>query len=157
MNCIQEGLIDSKYFQKTTERLSQADGKKLSIKYKVPNVHICNNGFCLQTTFVLIKNLSSKVILGNPFLALLYPFIVTEKGITSKILDHEVTFPFYYPPFTKDIQALKHVSIHKEIYQLQQEKLYRKKQHLQFLQKEITYKIIEEKIQEPTCQNDYGI
>ena len=46
------------------------------------------------------------------------------------------------------------MSIHKEIYHLQQDKLYRKKQHLQFLQKEMIYKTIEEKIQEPTCQND---
>ena len=46
------------------------------------------------------------------------------------------------------------MSIHKEIYKLQQDKLSRKKLHLQFLQKEILYKTIEESLQSPSCQND---
>ena len=69
MNCIQEGLIPLKYYEKSSERLIQANGEKLIINYKIPNVHICNDGVCFKTIFVLIKDLSSKVILRNPFMA----------------------------------------------------------------------------------------
>ena len=36
------------------------------INYKILNVHICNDRICFETIFILIKDLSSKVILGNP-------------------------------------------------------------------------------------------
>ena len=72
MNCIQEGLIPLKYYEKSSERLTQANGEKLIINYKIPNVHICNDGICFETVFVLIKDLSSKIILGNPFMTLLF-------------------------------------------------------------------------------------
>ena len=39
---------------------------------------------CLKTTFV--KDLTSKVILGNPFMALIYPFRTSEEGISTEIL-----------------------------------------------------------------------
>ena len=70
MNCIQEGLIPLKYYEKSSERLTQANGEKLIINYKIPNVHICNGGICFETIFVLIKDFSSKIILGNPFMTL---------------------------------------------------------------------------------------
>ena len=41
MNCIQEGLIPLKYYEKSSERLTQANGEKLIINYKIPSVHIC--------------------------------------------------------------------------------------------------------------------
>ena len=66
MNCIQEGLIPLKYYEKSSERLTQANGEKLIINYKIPNVHICNDGICFEIVFVLIKDLSSKIILGIP-------------------------------------------------------------------------------------------
>ena len=69
MNCIQEGLIPLKYYEKSSERLTQANGENLIINYKLLNVYICNDGVCFETVFVLIKNLSSKIILGNPFMA----------------------------------------------------------------------------------------
>ena len=62
MNCKQEGLIPLKYYEKSSERLTQANGEKLIINYKIPNVHICNDGICFETVFVLIKDLSSKKI-----------------------------------------------------------------------------------------------
>ena len=43
MNCIREGLIPLKYYEKSSERLTQADGEKLIINYKIPSVHICND------------------------------------------------------------------------------------------------------------------
>ena len=85
MNCIQEGLIPLKYYEKPSERLTQANGEKLIINYKIPNVHICNDEICFETFFVLIKNLYSKVILGNPFMALLYPFLTTNEGIKTNV------------------------------------------------------------------------
>ena len=34
-NCIQEGLIPTKYYEKTTEKLSQASGTSLNIEFKL--------------------------------------------------------------------------------------------------------------------------
>ena len=48
MNCIQQGLIPLKYYEKSSERLTQANGEKLIINYKIPNVHICNDEICLK-------------------------------------------------------------------------------------------------------------
>ena len=63
MNCIQEGLISLKYYERLSERLTQILNYKLLNVYKLPNVHAC-----FETIF---KDLSSKVILRNPFMALL--------------------------------------------------------------------------------------
>ena len=73
---------------------------------------------CIQEgliPFFLTDKLSSKVILGNPFLALLYPFFMTENGICTNILETEVFFKFLLPPFPKDIHLLKEISISKDI------------------------------------------
>ena len=71
MNCIQEGLIPSKYYESTTDRLTQANGDRLKISNKLTKTYIYNNGINFKTPFFLIDKLYSKVILGNPFLALL--------------------------------------------------------------------------------------
>jgi hypothetical protein len=55
MNCIQERIIPTKYYEKTTEKSHQASGAKLNIKYKIPNANICNDGICFKTTFILVK------------------------------------------------------------------------------------------------------
>ena len=70
MNCIQERLIPSKYYGQYCERLIQANGEEL-INYELPNVYICNKGIC----FEVIKDLSSKVVLRNSFMILIYPFL----------------------------------------------------------------------------------
>ena len=51
MNCIQEGLIPLKYYEKSSERLTQANGEKLIINDKIPNVHIGNDRICFETVF----------------------------------------------------------------------------------------------------------
>ena len=84
-NCIQEGLIPLKYNKKLSERLIQANGENLIIN-KIPNVHICHDGIYFETAFALIKDLPSKIILGTPFMALLYPFLVTDEGIKTNVL-----------------------------------------------------------------------
>ena len=52
MNCIQEGLIPLKYYEKSSERLTQANGENLIIN-KIPNAHICHDGICFEIVFVL--------------------------------------------------------------------------------------------------------
>ena len=115
MNCIQEGLIRLKYNEKSSKRLTQANGENLIIIYKIPYAHICNDGVCFETVFVLIKDLSSKIILGNPFIALLYPFLTTAEGIKTNVLGKEILFKFILPPIPKEIYSLDNISIIKEI------------------------------------------
>ena len=92
MNCIQEGLIPSKYYESTIDILTQANGDKLKISNKLTKTYIYNNGINFRTPFFLAEKLSSKVILGNPFLALLYPFFMTDNGICTNILETEIFF-----------------------------------------------------------------
>jgi hypothetical protein len=75
-------MIPSKYYFKTTEHLSPANSSKMHIEYKLSIAYVSQNSVCFKTSFVLIKNLpNSQVILGNPFLCLLYPFITDSKGL----------------------------------------------------------------------------
>ncbi|KAG5573150.1 hypothetical protein H5410_062916 [Solanum commersonii] len=41
LNCIQERLIPSRYFHKTTHSLKSANGSKLNIEFKLPKAFIC--------------------------------------------------------------------------------------------------------------------
>ena len=125
MNCIQERFIPLKCYEKSSERLTQANGEKLIINYKIPNIHICNDGVCFETIFALIKDLSSKIILGNPFMALLYPFLTTDEGIKTNVLGKDMLFKFILLPILKEIYSLDNNSIIKEI---DKERIYRKKQ-----------------------------
>ena len=68
MNCIQEGLIPSKYFEKSTERLASANSSQMKIKYQLNNAHVCHDNVCFKIPSVFIKNLTDKVILGLPFI-----------------------------------------------------------------------------------------
>jgi hypothetical protein len=43
LNCIQEGLILTKYFEKSTEILNSANGSKMHIKYEINNAHVCKD------------------------------------------------------------------------------------------------------------------
>ena len=40
MNYIQEGLIPSKYFEKSIERLVSANSTQMKIKYELNNAHV---------------------------------------------------------------------------------------------------------------------
>ena len=50
--------------------------------------------FLLYAPFLLTDGLSSEVIWGNLFLALLYPFSTTDSGISTNICETEVFFEF---------------------------------------------------------------
>lgn len=56
-----------------------------------------------KTTFVLVKDLTSKAVLINPFMALLYPFQPSEEDISIEILGQKVLFKFIVPPTKKEV------------------------------------------------------
>lgn len=104
---IREGLIATKYFEKTKEEFSSTSGSQLQIKYKLSNAKICNNNLCFRNTFILIKNLAKGIILGTPFLTQIYLFIVDSKGIHTILLGEAITFAFTTSPSLKEINTLK--------------------------------------------------
>ena len=109
MNFLQEELIPFKYHEKSSETLIQANGEKLI--NKIPNAHICHDGIYFETVFALIKDLPSKIILGTPFMALLYPFLVTDKGIKTNVLGKYIFFRFIIPLVLKEKHSSKKVTI----------------------------------------------
>ncbi|KAL4602868.1 hypothetical protein ACB092_10G084100 [Castanea dentata] len=60
VNCIKEGLIPSKYFEKSTERLVSANGTKMKIRYELNNAHICYDNVCFKIPSVLVENMTDK-------------------------------------------------------------------------------------------------
>ncbi|GAV79402.1 hypothetical protein CFOL_v3_22867, partial [Cephalotus follicularis] len=84
MNCIQEGLILTKFFEKTKQRLYTANSENLSVKFKISDIHICNDDICIKQTFILVKDLDIGIILGQPFLEVIKPFKIKNEGITTK-------------------------------------------------------------------------
>jgi hypothetical protein len=105
---------------------------------------------CIKTTFILVKDITSKVILGNPFIALLYPIKeISKKGLTTQILGQKITFPFILPPMTRDINLLKQMSFCNEINLIYKSKIARKEKHLMFLKQDLEYKKIEEQLESP--------
>ncbi|GAV88272.1 hypothetical protein CFOL_v3_31695 [Cephalotus follicularis] len=114
MNCIQEGLIPTKYFEKTKQKLSTANGENLRVNFKVTDVHICNEGICIKQSFILVKDLDIGIILGQPFLEIIKPFKVTNEGITTKLFQNKILFTFNEKPITNDINLLKTFSLFKE-------------------------------------------
>ncbi|GAV87565.1 hypothetical protein CFOL_v3_30991 [Cephalotus follicularis] len=114
MNCIQEGLIPTKYFEKTKHRLSTANGENHRVKFKISDAHICNEGICIKQSFILVKDLDIGIILGQPFLEIIKPFKVKTKGITTKLFQRKILFAFNEKSITKDINLLKTFSLFKE-------------------------------------------
>ena len=55
MNCIQEGIIPTQYYEKTGQKLFSTDRSKLEIGYKLQNIHVCQNKYCFRTQFILYK------------------------------------------------------------------------------------------------------
>ncbi|KAA0052109.1 Enzymatic polyprotein [Cucumis melo var. makuwa] len=146
-NVIQEGLVPSKYFEKTKESLSRASGNPLNIQFKLSRVHICKGDVCLVNTFILVKNLNEGIILGTPFLTQLYPFHVTDKGIVSRKFDKEITFEFTHPVTPKYIS-----NIEEEVRQFIN-RIARKEKHIEFLQDDIKACKVAIEIQKPLIQS----
>jgi hypothetical protein len=132
--------------------LHQASGTRLNIEYKIPNAHICNDGVCFKTTFILVKHITSRIILGNRFLALLDLFIKTEEGISTEIMGNKILVRFILPPMTKDINILKDISIFQEIHVISKQIRNRKEKQIMFLKQDLKHKRIEEQLKDPLLQ-----
>ncbi|GAV75258.1 hypothetical protein CFOL_v3_18737 [Cephalotus follicularis] len=137
MNCIQEGLIPIKYFEKTKQKLSTANGENL-------RVHICNGCICIKQSFILVKDLDIGIILGQPFLEIIKPFKVKNEGITTKLFEQKILFAFNEKPITKEINLLKTFSLFKEhCVNL----IKTKENHLYSMKQEVSNKKLENQLQ----------
>ena len=115
LNCIQEGIIPSKYFKKIRERLTSTSGGKMQIEFKIPKAHVCQDNTCFKTTFVFVKNMTDMVILGNSFMCLLYPFITDSEGITTHPFGELDKFKFLRSLEPRDISSLQEVFVSKTL------------------------------------------
>ena len=66
----------------------------MKIKYQLNNAHVCHDNVCFKIPFVLVKNLTDKVILGLHFINALYHFLVEHDGITTDPFGQKVKFEF---------------------------------------------------------------
>jgi hypothetical protein len=140
LNCIHEGLIPSRYFEKSTERLSSASGTKLQINYELNNIHVCQNNICFHIPSVLVKDMTDKVILRIPFIAMLYPFTAELDGMSTVKMGIPVKFHFA-SRFEIDVcqWSVNLISA--------------KTKHLNFLQQELKYKKISEQLTDKLIQS----
>nr|KYP72601.1 hypothetical protein KK1_005197 [Cajanus cajan] len=69
LNCLQEGIIPSKYYEKSSEKVLSANNSYMKINYKLSSAKICKNKICYEASFVLVKNMNIPCILGTPFLS----------------------------------------------------------------------------------------
>jgi hypothetical protein len=113
----------------------------MRIQYETNNAHVCQDNVCLKTPFVLVKNMTDKVILGLPFIHLLYPFITEEDGITTSPLRQPVKFKFLNKLEQNDINLLKENLISKSICFIHNER-----QHLKFLNEEVKFQRLEHQL-----------
>jgi hypothetical protein len=65
MNCIQEGLVPSKYFEKSTERLNSASGDSLHIKYELSKAYVYSRTQLLTPTSPLLLYHAPDSIIGS--------------------------------------------------------------------------------------------
>jgi hypothetical protein len=116
------------------------------VAYKLSNAKICKDQICYKTSFLLVKDMKENIILGTPFLTLLYPFMVNDKEIITEALGRTVKFEFTHQPKIKDINSVKRNNISA----LNQIDLKRKQ--INFINKEIHYKRIDEQLHSKKIQ-----
>ena len=87
----------------------------MQIEFKISGAYVSQDNVCFKTTFVLVKNMTDRVILGNPFMCLLYPFITDSEGITTHPFGQPVKFKFLRNPEPREIENLQEVSISKNL------------------------------------------
>ena len=80
--------------------------------------------------------MNKEMILGTPFLSLLYPLTVDKEGIKTIYENQEICFYFLNAPEIKELN-----SVDNQINLIQ-----KKKEQIKFLGKEIHHKIIEENL-----------
>ncbi|KAG2689260.1 hypothetical protein I3760_09G132400 [Carya illinoinensis] len=94
LNCIREGLVPTSYFEKSEEKLFSANGSKMKIRYELNTAYVRQDNVCFKIPSVLVKNLTHDVILGMPFLNMIYPFLSEADGITTDPFGQKVKFKF---------------------------------------------------------------
>ncbi|XLR47946.1 hypothetical protein S83_032606, partial [Arachis hypogaea] len=134
-NCILEGLIPIKYFEKTIERLSTANGDRLQIRYKLSEAVMKNVLLRIKTPFFLVKNLRNQVILGLPFIRTLFPLMMSYDGITTYTGGPPTTFQFVSTPVHRTINLLQF-----------------KANQINFLKEEVSFKTLETQLQKLEIQ-----
>ena len=137
LNCVKEGLIPTKYFIKTSHSVGTVSGEKMRINYKLQNAKICKNGVCIPTNFILVKNMTNQMILGNPFLDKIFPLKrIDKEGIIGTFNGKNITFEFITQPVTKMLSELR-------------DQIITKNKQIGFLKDEINMITIEEKLENP--------
>ena len=117
----------------------------MQIEFKIPKAYVCQDNTYFKTTFVLVKNMTNRVILGNPFMCLLYPFITDSEGITTHPFGQLVKFKFLRSPEPREICSLQEVSVSKTLNLISA-----KTQHLEYLKNDLKHKKVEEQL---ACKN----
>ncbi|KAH1203540.1 hypothetical protein GmHk_17G049760 [Glycine max] len=101
-NCILEGLVPTKFFEKTSKKLSTTNDSKLKINYKLSSAIIENQGLRINTNFLL-----NEVILCTPFIRALFPLQISKDGITTIHLEPKIRFNFSTKPISRNINFIK--------------------------------------------------
>ena len=89
--------------------------------------------------------MTDKVILGNPFMCLLYPFTTDSEGITTHSFSQPIKFKFLKSPEPREISSLQEVSASKNLNLIKA-----KTRHLKYLKDDLRYTQVEEQL---VCKN----
>ena len=146
-NCLREGLVPTKFYEKTKTRLYSANSSPMDIKYKISKGKIINENYSFTNTFIIINDIKEEIILGTPFLTQIYPFWVDDKGVHTKILGKQLSFPFLSPMLQKDINLLQNSSVIQSINLIKQKEF-----QISSLKEEISFQRIEEQLQQSKLQ-----
>lgn len=119
----------------------------MDLNYEIPKAHVCQNNVYFKTSFVLIRNLTDKVILGLPFIALLYPFTTEHDGIVTYPFEEPVKFKFLSNPEPKTLKEFQKDEISKSF-----NLITCKNNHTNFLKEEIKFKRIENQLDDILLQ-----
>lgn len=120
----------------------------MKLKYELPKAHVCQNKICFKTSFVLIQNITDEVILGLPFISLLYPFQVEYDGVTSSQLGEKVKFEFLTKPELHSLKLLQKLAVSKSVKLIQN-----KTKQVNFLKEEIKFKRVEQQLADKSLQS----
>ena len=85
------------------------------------------------------------VILGNPFMCLLYPFITNSEGITTHPFGQPVKFKFFRSSKPREISCLEEVFVSKTLNLISANT-----QHLKYHEDDLRHKKVEEQL---ACKN----
>ena len=73
-NCLREGLVPTKFYERKKIQLYSANNSPMNIKYKISKGKIINENYTFTNTFIIINDIKEQIILGTPFLTQIYPF-----------------------------------------------------------------------------------